>query len=188
MGGLTEILSSIENEAARQNDVIISDAKHKADEILAKAREEADSIMQSYKEKTENDVKFMLGRISTTNAISLANELLSEKQKLIEEIIVKAKEKILKLDKDDYLKLLQNILDANAKQNEKGEIIFSKRDKELSKKLDLSKCNLTVSDKDTDIEAGFIIRYGDTDLNCSIEALINSNREKYIDKLNRMFS
>ena len=50
MGGLTEILSSIENEAARQNDVIISDAKHKADEILIKAREEADSIMKSYKE------------------------------------------------------------------------------------------------------------------------------------------
>ena len=86
-------------------------------------------------------------------------------------------------------KLLKTLL-KNSVPGKNGEVIFSKKDKELADKeltayiKEISKEALTISDKTADIDSGFIIRCGKIEINCSVDSIFEDKHSKLTDIVN----
>ena len=127
--------------------------------------------------------------VRRTRAISSAAQKnaqskLAFKMEMICSVMEKAKQNFLDMENSLYIEKLSKLLDSRAVMGEKGEIVFNKKDKEkLTKefKAKLDKAGLSLSEKDADIEGGFILIYGKVEENCSVEAIFRENYEELVD-------
>ena len=174
MTGLEKIIKEIETKAKADADRVIAEAEKEANAIYAEAKAKASKRQVEIAEQSEIKIKSVLGRAESAAKLQAKKILLYEKQKLISEIITKAKEKLLNLSDSDYFELTLQMIKKHA-QNEHGKIIFSKKDKEripedyqtnIKKALsEFSKASLTVAEETADFHGGFIIVYGDIEVN-----------------------
>jgi len=123
------------------NEKIISDAKIQADKIIAQAEDKANNIIKKGKKEAENIKNIILHRskqeaslkkskILTEANLEAKKIILSEKQKIIEDVFNKASESILKLEDKDYLNIIKKMILDNIETGD--ETIFidhSDRDK-----------------------------------------------------------
>ena len=80
------------------------------------------------------------------------------------------------------------VYDSLEKLNGKGEVYLSVKDKArdtASFKSELSALDLTLSDTFADINGGFILKYGDIQINGELSALIHEKRDVLTDELNK---
>ncbi len=180
-------------------DKIIADTKKTSSEIEQKAAEEA----KTCDEKTEREVQGImdaareraarLARERKQRMISMAEleerkEVLRVKQQVIEEAFGRALEKILSSDPVAYGAFLINlILQANPEGEE--EILFNPKDrdcfgngwiKELNQRLvkNKKKGTMRIGEETRSIQGGAILRRGRKEINCSLESVILSKRNK----------
>ena len=74
------------------------------------------------------------------------------------------------------------------KLNGKGEVYLSVKDKArdiAAFKSEFSALDLTLSDTFADINGGFILKYGDIQINGELSALIHEKRDVLTDELNK---
>ena len=74
------------------------------------------------------------------------------------------------------------------KLNGKGEVYLSVKDKArdtASFKSELEALGFTLSDNFADINGGFILKYGDIQINGELSALIHEKRDVLTDELNK---
>lgn len=195
MTGLEKILESINNDAKRKAEEIISDAKKEEQKILEDARLKANQKGFEIINNAEKEARDIVSRAKSQACLERKNLLLKSKNNIIEKSINLTKEYILSLDDKDYFGLMLELCKKNA-QPKKGELIFSKKDLERLPrgfKTAVSKIakelggDLKVSENTVDIPSGFILSYGEIEENCSIDALINEKRDVLEDKLNSLF-
>ena len=83
----------------------------------------------------------------------------------------------------------------NAVQPKSGQISFSAKDMErlpagFAKRVsEIAKAHggdLTLADKASDIDGGFILIYGGIEENCSLTAMFHAQKEEMADKLNSL--
>lgn len=171
-------------------------AKEKAAQIMADAKAQYEETMRTYQARGEEEKKEIIeearkeGERITSRAISAAaqknaQDILSLKMRLIEEVIQQAKQSILTMDKDAYMARLEKLLDSKMQEPyPKGVICFNETDaKALSKglKSKISKYNLEISKEFADISGGFLLVFGNIEENCSVDALFREYNEKLID-------
>ena len=87
----------------------------------------------------------------------------------------------------DYFDFLLTLI-KKEKLNGKGEVYLSVKDKArdtASFKSELSALDLTLSDTFADINGGFILKYGDIQINGELSALIHEKRDVLTDELNK---
>ena len=80
------------------------------------------------------------------------------------------------------------VYDSLEKLNGKGEVYLSVKDKArdiAAFKSELSALDLTLSDTFADINGGFILKYGDIQINGELSALIHEKRDVLTDELNK---
>ncbi|HCL90970.1 MAG TPA: hypothetical protein DHW70_06585, partial [Candidatus Atribacteria bacterium] len=123
------------------NEKIISDAKIQADKIIAQAEDKANNIIKKGKKEADNIKNLILYRynqeaslkkskILTEANLEAKKIILSEKQKIIEDVFNKASESILKLEDKDYRNIIKKMILDNIETGD--ETIFidhSDRDK-----------------------------------------------------------
>ena len=184
---------------------ILDEAKDKEQEILAQAEEEILEISQQAKvqvEKYENDLHNKLEKeIENYRSVAVLmaeqkkkRALLEAKQQYIENVLNKAYEKMVNADGKTYF---ENVLKLVRKYalGEKGEIIFNKKDLErmpgdLMEKIMAAAAekggSLELSKDSRNIESGFVLVYGGIEENCTFKALLDIEREKLHDLVNKM--
>lgn len=192
MTGLEKIIDAIQKQAQAE-----------ADDIIAKAEQEAQKINDESQLKAENQKKDILKQAQET-ADGIANrsnsraelqkkqELLLFKQKTISSILEEAKQKIVDLDDEKYLRFFEKTA-KNVQLKGNAELFVNERDrKRLGEKLvkafpdDLS---VTLSTESADIMGGFIIKSDNFIINSSVEVLFDSYRDQLIEKIaSRLFS
>jgi len=192
MTGLEKILKHIEEEATTTAEVILSEAKCKAEEITATAQAEGKEKCKDIAERSKLDVQACLSRAESAALLQEKKLILTAKQQIISTVIDKAKEKLLKMSKAEYSDVIIKMVDKYALA-QPGQILFSRADKErlmeqfqdtlqtalLRKKV----ANLIVSEETRDIDGGFVLIYGDVEINCSFDALFFAARESLQDKV-----
>lgn len=187
MTGLLNILAQIETEATKKADEIILKANNDANEMISAAKKEAQEILESYTQKAEKKIQEILSRTKASNEIEKKRTELFKKQEIIKAVLETARNDIKNQSDDDYFDFLGKIL-AKYAQDENGTVVLSSRDFEsmtksfkeilLEKGLEAKAGN--VADKN-----GFVIVYGNIEINCTVDAIFDAEAEELSDMLNK---
>jgi len=178
---------------------ILSDARAQAERLLGEAQKEKKEILASAKREAEGRFSRKLNAISreaeeekkqrvTMGSLDSRNEILAEKQVLMQEVFDRALQSIVELPAFDYLAMMVKSL-VEVTRERGGEVLLSPRDRERvgedlvnRANAELSKSGkeglLTLAGETREISGGFILRSEGVEVNNSIEAQINSRREE----------
>lgn len=192
MRGIEKIAAQIIGEAEEKKAAIYEEIQHKIDELNAKTDEEIKAEL----ERINDDILREEGTLEELAGLAAQQKrrqaALSAKQEVIGEIINEAYERLLNLEDEKYFAVIKKMLEDNV-LSEKGEIIFSARDRQrmpkdfedVIKNVALEKGGeLVMSDEIRSIDGGFVLVYGGIEENCTFKAMLEASREELHDMVN----
>lgn len=192
MTGLDKILKHIEDTAVANKESILNQGKSEADKIVADAKAEGKRRCAEIKKETEENVKTSISRAESAAALQEKKLILNAKQQMISDVILSAKKYLLNLSDEEYFEKILLMVKKYALP-EAGQILFSKKDdKRLPGQfedlinfalMDKHGATLKISEENRNIDGGFILSYGDIEVNCSFEGLFYADMESLQDKV-----
>lgn len=192
MTGLEKILSQIENEQDNRCRELISEAEAKAKAIIDEANSQAEKIAADKAEETEKKLEIAKQAAESAAELAKSRILLETKLRLIDETLERSLEVIKALPKKEYFEILKELVLKNAQKGE-GVLRLSQADVNRLPSNFVDSINnafkrgYKIKLGDTaDIDSGFILVYGDVDVNCSFEAIAASKRDELRDTLNSL--
>ncbi len=182
-----KILAGIAEEAKAQADKINSDAEKQAAEITAAAKTEAETEAEKIKADAEKKAELIINSGKSSAELLKRDTALNCRRELIEKALITVADTVNAYGDKDYFDFLLTLI-KKEKLNGKGEVYLSVNDKArdiAAFKSDLSALDLTLSDTFADINGGFILKYGDIQINGELSALIHEKRDVLTDELNK---
>lgn len=182
-----KILAGIAEESKAQADKINSDAEKQAAEITAAAREEAESEAEKIKAEAEKKAELIISSGKSSAELLKRDTALNCRRGLIEKALITVADTVNAYGDKDYFDFLLTLI-KKEKLNGKGEVYLSVKDKArdiAAFKSELSALDLTLSDTFANINGGFILKYGDIQINGELSALIHEKRDVLTDELNK---
>jgi len=184
---LEKILTKIRDDTQREADRIKGRAEAKAAGILEDAKQQADTTKAQLIGEAKDRASRHKERQVSMAALDFRKDLLKEKQKSIDLAFDKAMEKLIALNDQKYLDLLEELIFDSAEIGDE-ELILSPEDQKklyqgfiesLNVKLNSSgkKGELKISEETRDISGGVILRRGKIEVNSSFESLLESSRD-----------
>ena len=192
MAGIDKITKEIELEADKEAASIVSAAEAAAQAARDKANQERDAYISAADEKLSR--KLAEENKKTQSQCEQAEKLilLETKQFVIDDVLRKAKIKLLIQGKEEYFETLLKLLEKSV-QADKGELMLSEKDMGRVPSDFESKANVVATKKGgtvvlskntVDIEGGFILKYGNIEINSSFDAIFDENRDELMDIVN----
>lgn len=187
MKGLEKIISTIDEQSNAHTKAARQEAQKSAERILEDARAQAKKDYDLHMSETEERCR-RISAAAESASVSVRNKmLLKTRVECIYEAINAAVKKLENLPDDEYFELLRRLIKSNAEEKE-GELLLNSRDlKRLppdfinSVNRDLNSGKLTVCPENADIDGGFILKYGDIEINCSFSAIASSKSDRLKD-------
>lgn len=188
----TRILKDDNDKAAE----IAKVAKEKCEGIIASSKEKAEEIKNTMKSKAEKDGKDKLDRMIARANLVARNEQLAAKQETLDNVFSKACEKIEHMKKDEYSKILEDMIIKNIETGNE-EVIFDKNNMNNIDSNIIDKVNeklakqgktaeLKLSTETRPIGSGFILKRDELEINCSIASQVKNVREELEGELSRL--
>ena len=182
-----KILAGIAEESKTQADKINSDAEKQAADIIAAAREEAETDAEKIRAEAEKKAELIISSGKSSAELLKRDTALNCRRGLIEKALNFVADTVNAYGDKDYFDFLLTLI-KKEKLNGKGEVYLSIKDKARDTaafKSELSALDLTLSDTFADINGGFILKYGDIQINGELSALIHEKRDVLTDELNK---
>ena len=182
-----KILAGIAEESKAQADNINSDAEKQAADIIAAAREEAESEAEKIKAEAEKKAELIINSGKSSAELLKRDTALKCRRGLIEKALITVADTVNAYSDKDYFDFLLTLI-KKERLNGKGEVYLSVKDKArdtASFKSELEALGFTLSDNFADINGGFILKYGDIQINGELSALIHEKRDVLTDELNK---
>ena len=191
MSGIDKIIQEIETNAAQSCDSVLAQARQKADAIIADAQKEADRIIADGKERTAAHVADIKKRGDSAAELEEKRVMLYTKQQIINTMLGEGLSTAKNLPKDEYFNLILDMVGKYSLEDE-GVIFFGENDIHrlpvdfLGKLNQAAKGGIVLSSKPALIDAGFILKYGGIEQNCSFDAIFAGEAENLSDKAGRL--
>lgn len=182
-----KILAGIAEESKAQADKINSDAEKQAADIIAAAKAEAETDAEKIRADAEKKAELIISSGKSSAELLKRDTALNCRRELIEKALITVADTVNAYGDKDYFDFLLTLI-KKEKLNGKGEVYLSVKDKArdtASFKSELSALDLTLSDTFADINGGFILKYGDIQINGELSALIHEKRDVLTDELNK---
>lgn len=109
---LENIINKIKEDSIRKAESFVASQQEKADEILAEAEAKIEAIKQNEDARRSKRLDSIKDAETVLNKLEIRKIKLEEKRKILDEIYNKALEKILKLSKAEYKKIVMKQLNA----------------------------------------------------------------------------
>ena len=191
MSGIDKIIHEIEFNTDQSCEAIIGRARQKAETILNDAQNEAKRIVDEGKEKTALRVADIKKRGESAAELEEKRVMLSAKQRIISQMLQSGLDQAKNLPDDEYFSLILQMI-GKYSLPEDGMILFGEKDKKrfpadmMDRINESAKGKISLSDDSAPIDAGFILRYGGIEQNCSFDAIFASESENLSDKAGRL--
>lgn len=192
MTGLERIVKDIEDEALAKAAKINEEVQTLAKKIIAEAQVQGEEKCAEIEEHTKLEVQSLLKKGESSARLQEKKLILNAKQTIITEVLNRAKTTLVELPEAEYF---ENILKLVSKYAlvQAGSLLFSSSDlKRLPEGFEESirevlkekaGATLTILTETRNIDGGFVLIYGDIEINCSFEALFLSAKEDLQDKV-----
>ena len=192
MTGLEKILSTIEQDSNDRCREITEQAQKQAQEIIDAASAKAQEDIEDAKASVDKKVAEHDGAIEASVSMTKNRIILEGKLDIISSTLERALEVIKALPKKEYFEILKGLILKNVRKGE-GVLRLSKEDTEKLPSNFIDSINNALKrgykislGESADIDSGFILVYGDIDINCSFDAVASAKREELRDTLNEM--
>lgn len=191
MTGLEKILSKIEQESDERCREITGKAESQADAVIEEAKLQAQELLNERKAQADKKAELILQSAESSAKLSQNRAVLKEKLAIIDDTLERSLDVIKALPKKEYFEILKELILNNARQGE-GELRLSKEDAGKLPSNFIDSVNNSLKDseiklgKNADIDSGFILVYGEIDVNCSFDAIVASKKDELRDTLNNL--
>lgn len=182
-----KILAGIAGEAKTEAEKITAEAEKQAAEITAAAKAEAETDAGKIQAAAEKKAELIINSGKSSAELLKRDTALNCRRGLIEKALNFVADTVNAYGDKDYFDFLLTLI-KKEKLNGKGEVYLSVKDKArdiAAFKSELSALDLTLSDTFADINGGFILKYGDIQINGELSALIHEKRDVLTDELNK---
>lgn len=182
-----KILAGIAGEAKTEAEKITAEAEKQAAEITAAAKAEAETDAEKMRADAEKKAELIINSGKSSAGLLKRDTALNCRRGLIEKALNFVADTVNAYGDKDYFDFLLTLI-KKEKLNGKGEVYLSVKDKArdiAAFKSELSALDLTLSDTFADINGGFILKYGDIQINGELSALIHEKRDVLTDELNK---
>lgn len=182
-----KILAGIAGEAKTEAEKITAEAEKQAAEITAAAKAEAETDAGKIRAAAEKKAELIINSGKSSAGLLKRDTALNCRRGLIEKALITVADTVNAYGDKDYFDFLLTLI-KKEKLNGKGEVYLSVKDKArdiAAFKSELSALDLTLSDTFADINGGFILKYGDIQINGELSALIHEKRDVLTDELNK---
>lgn len=179
---LADIKTKIETDARKEADEILERARTQAEEILTEADSKIAKTQQEYGERLDNDRPEIMRRRDIVALLDVKKIKLAAKRTLIEDSFKGATRTLESLPAKQYSAFAEALL-KSAVTTGKESLLIGKKERVINQSW-LDSFNerrgvkLTLSREKADTEAGFVVRNGRVDINCSFAMLVNWIREE----------
>jgi V/A-type H+-transporting ATPase subunit E len=193
MSGLDNLLNQIRNTAEEEANARLNQVRQQAEELIQNKKDLAEKEIENIKLKTDRKALEILEKAKSAAALQKRNAVLSAKQQIIESLLKTTLDKLNNLEDEAYFQIIRKMVSRYALSQD-GQIIFSEKDKnrfpaDFEEKLNqdiLSKGgSLKISSEIRSFDGGFVLVYGDIEVNCTFTAMLASKHEILQDKINR---
>ncbi len=191
MSGIDKIIQEIETNTAQSCDSVLAQARQKADAIIADAQKQADQIVADGKDRTAAHVADIKKRGDSAAELEEKRVMLVTKQQIINTMLQEGLATAKSLPKDEYFALIKSMV-AKYSMEDEGVIFFGENDNHrlpvdfLSELNQAAKGGIVLSSEPAPIDAGFILKYGGIEQNCSFDAIFAGEAEELCDKAGRL--
>ena len=189
MTGLDKIISEIGSDSSQRIKEISDEANKKAEEISLAAEKKASEMKAQSEERTAAEVASVLASAKSSAELKKKQTVLEGK---IEDMLGRAVDVLKALPKREYFEMLKELAVKNAISGD-GVMRFSKDDTAKLPQNFISSVNSALSGKGSvslgepcDIDSGFMLVYGDIDVNCTFSSLVSEKRDELFDELNKL--
>ena len=182
-----KILAGIAGEAKTEAEKITAEAEKQAAEITAAAKAESETEAEKIKADAEKKAELIISSGKSSAELLKRDSALNCRRELIEKALITVADTVNAYGDKDYFNFLLTLI-KKEKLNGKGEVYLYVKDKVrdiAAFKSELSALNLTLSDTFANINGGFILKYGDIQINGELSALIHEKRDMLTDELNK---
>lgn len=186
MNGAEKIKNRIIADATSRADTILEDARQEAQDIIKSAEKKAFQRVILITEKAKEEAVLYKQRFHAAGGMEDKKEMLRMRQDTINEAFNNALNALANLPENDYRIFLEEML-LNVVKEEEGYLVLNKKDKErlgqpfieqMNEKLKAKGKNavLKLAEGDLNSLGGFIIQYGEMEINCTLEVILNMAR------------
>lgn len=186
MDGITKITERIMAEANAACAEVSEKAAKRCDAIRNEYDQKAEGTYDGIMSKGRTEIDLEAQRFVRNAQINARKEVLSLKQEMIDSVFDAAKGKILSMPQEQYAAWLVRII-AAASGNGDEEIIFDARDRAVGSEI-VGKANaalaangknaaLKLSEITREIGGGVVLRKGNIEVNCTLEAILSQYRK-----------
>jgi V/A-type H+-transporting ATPase subunit E len=189
MSGLDRIIEKINADSLASCREIADQAQKRAQDIVSDADERAGQVYAEIIADAEKKAQSIM-TMSEANVSGIARRAeLSAKVEAVDAAIEAAYDAMCDMGADEYFAALEKLAVRNAGKGE-GELRLSKRDLDrvpsgFADRINAALTNGSVklSGQSADIDNGFILVYGDIEINCTFRALINEQKDIVREKV-----
>lgn len=186
MIGAEKITERILEDAKKLHDKILDEANAQARSIISEAEKEAFQKLTLMTEKAKEEAVLIKQRYKAAESMEERKNMLKVRQECIDEAFDAALRKLSDMPDDKYGLFIEGIILNNVK-NEDGIIVFNDRDKkrlgekfisEINRKLKRKGMSavLSLAKDSLDASGGFVLRYGELEINCTLEIILDMQR------------
>ncbi|MEA1939547.1 MAG: V-type ATP synthase subunit E family protein [Candidatus Caldatribacteriota bacterium] len=192
---IKDINEKIMSDAQNKSEEIIFQAESKAREIIRKGKKNAENISEDILDKNRQEGLLKKNKILTEANLDAKKTILSEKQKIIDDVFNQALENILKSDDREYCQFIKKLILDNIEKGDETIFICGSDKNRITKdfinsinnelKTQGKKGALKLSSSYISIEGGVIIGSGNIRKNISLELLLQKVREEYETEISK---
>jgi len=178
MSGIDKIITRLQKDCDATCREIEVEAVAEAKKIMKDSEEQTEKELAALKREVDDKADSILDKAKSSAALESRQALLKAKVEMIDDVITKAKNKLHNIDEPSYFGMLKLLAERNAEPYD-GIMFLSQRDLDrMPADFEASLSKISVSRVPCDIEDGFILKYGDVEINCTFEALVNSRKDE----------
>ena len=181
MNGIERIIARIEREAQAEAEAVRAEAAQTCDEIRKADDQKAQELYWNLVRGGVKDCEARVQRLGSTAAMEAKKSILALKQEMVAAAFRRAEEMLCNLPEDEYVSLLARLA-ADAAVTGEEELVFNEKDCACVGEKVAAAANallaakgvnggLTVCAATRGIKGGLIVRQGDIETNCSVEAM-----------------
>lgn len=191
MTGLESILGQILSDAKKEAEEQLAAAEREKAAILEQAKAEAEEAAAAIIKNGEEKAATIRERAQSAAQMERRNAMLAFKQQIIGETIDQVRASLENAPDEEYFQSLLTLVMQFAKEGSAKMRFNSKDLKRLPAdfaarlKEAAPKTEIEISKEPIDLESGFLLTYGDIDINCTFEAIFDGASAQLRDAVSR---
>lgn len=189
MSGTQDMIARILADAEAEGARIEEQARSKAAALLQEAEEQAGESKRRAGEEAAKQAEDVVRSAKSAAELIRRNSLLEKRRQLIADALNGTVRDLAALPDEAYMSLLLRLSETAARKGE-GVLRLNARDlarqgtETLSRDLGEGRV-IRLSEEPAAIDGGFLLEYGELEMNSSFSALVEEKRERLEDLLNR---